>query len=388
MTLRGIVSERADTLPEEEIGSLLKIAAERKDIISLGPGEPDFTPPKHVINAACSAIKKGFTHYSPVEGRMELLQAISKKLKSENKIDVPPEQVVVTNGSNEAIMLSLLSIIDPGESCFVPDPGFLAFIPMVEMLNGYPISMPLRYEKDFQADVSDLKKLVEPKKTKAIIVNTPSNPTGTVFPKKVLEEIASFAVENNLLIISDEAYEKFVYDTNHISIGSLNGMANYVLTLQSFSKSYGMPGFRVGYAAGPSKIIKAMRYLHIFVSLSAPTPSQFAAVAALEGPQTSVKKHVDEYNKRRVFLTKRINELEGFECKEPQGAFYIFAKYDYKMKSREFASWLLKNAKVAVVPGADFGKYGEGFLRFSFATKLNLIEKAMDRIERATKKLK
>jgi aminotransferase len=204
-----------------------------------------------------------------------------------------------------------------------------------------------------------------------------------------MEEVAGFAIEYDLLIIADEAYEKLVYgDAKHISIGSLNGMEDRVLTLHSFSKTYAMPGFRLGYAAGNEKLIAAMAKLHLFTSLCAPTISQVTAIEALKGSQASVKKMVAEYDRRRKMIIKRLNEIPGFRCTEPKGAFYAFPNVSYyKMKSLKFAEWLLKNAKVAVVPGTEFGRMGEGFIRCSYATEYHKIWKAMDNIERAVKKL-
>lgn len=390
LPLRAIISERKTELPKAELGKLMKIAVERKDVISLGPGEPDFSPPKGVINAAKKALDRGFTHYSPVEGRKELREAIVKKLKHENGINVHPDDVAVTTGSNEAILLSLLTTVDPGEAVLVPDPGFVDFIPAIEMINGVALSVPILSSENWQLlPEAVLWQLKEPQRVRAIIVNSPNNPTGAVYTKKTLEEIADIAVEYDLLIISDEAYEKFVYGkAKHVSPASLNGMENYVLTLQSFSKSYGMAGFRVGYAAGPPKIIKAMNDLHVFTTLATPTMSQIAAVSALTGSQSDVKKHVSDYQKRRDFVCKRLNELDQFSCTVPDGAFYVFAKYVSNMCSLDFSHWLLKNAKVAVVPGKDFGRYGEGYVRFSYATDFEKIKKAMDRIERAVKFLK
>lgn len=388
MPLRSVISEREEELPKGELGELIKIAVEEKDVISFGPGEPDFTPPRHVITAVKKAVEKGYTHYSPPPGRIELLKEVAKKLKRENFIDVKTEEIIITTGSTEAILLSLICVVDPGESVLVPNPGFVAYLPTVELLNGNPISIPLSKENRFQIDTDEIKRLVKPKRTRAIIINTPSNPTGTVFNKKTLEGIADVAVDNDLLIISDEAYEKFVYKGKHISIGSLNGMKDYVLTLHSFSKTHGMAGFRVGYAAGPEKIIKAMRGLHIYTTISAPTVSQMAAIAALKGSQFHVRKNVKEYNRRRRFVVKRINEIKGFDCLEPEGAFYAFPKIGFKMSSLKFCKWLLKNAKVAVVPGSDFGRYGEGFVRFSYATSYDKIVKGMNRIESAVSKLR
>lgn len=384
--LRSIISERESELPEGEMEKLMKILVENKNIISLGPGEPDFSPPKHVINAVKKCAAK-YTHYSTSEGRKELREAIAKKLKKENKIDASRENIVVTCGSSEAIVLALMSVVDPGEAVLVPDPGFVAYIPSVEMLNGVPISIPSRMEDKWMVNPDAIKfQLKEPKRCRAIILNTPNNPTGAVYPRSILEEIAGIAIENDLLIISDEAYEKFVYNGKHISIGSLNGMEDYVLTLQSFSKTYGMAGFRVGYASGPEKIINAMRTLHVYTSLCAPTLSQMAALSALKGKQEYAK-HVKEYEKRRTFIHKRLNEIKGFHVSNPEGAFYAFAKYDFKMNSKQFCHWLIKNAKVSCVPGSDFGRYGEGFVRFSYATKFDKIKIAMDRIEKAVKKL-
>lgn len=388
--LRAIISEREAELPKGEMGRLLKMLVEKKGIISLGPGEPDFTSPKHVIAAAKRSLDKGFTHYSPVEGRKELREAIAKKLKKENRINAHPDDVLVTCGSNEAIMLALMASIDPGEAALIPDPGFVDYIPSVEMLNGAAISVPMRPNENWQIlPEAVLWQLKEPQRIRAIIINTPNNPTGAVYTKKTMEAIADIAIEYDLLIISDEAYEKFVYGkAQHISPASLNGMADYVLTLHSFSKTYGMAGFRLGYAAGPPKVIKAMTDLHLYSTICAPTVSQMAGLAALTGPQGDIKKHVSEYQKRRDYLHKRLNEMDAFTCVKPEGAFFIFAKYASNMRSVDFAHWLLEKAKVAVVPGRDFGRYGEGYVRFSFATAMPLIKKAADRIERAVKFLK
>jgi aminotransferase len=386
---RNLISERETELPVMTIGRLLHIAEEDKSVISLGPGEPDSSAPKNIIRAAKKALDKGFTHYSPAGGRADLKEAIIRKLKKDNHIHARPENIVVTTGSTEAIILGLMCTIDPGEGVMVPDPGFLAYKPTVEAINGMPISIPLHEEDGFQIDVERMEKAIVPEKTNVLILNSPSNPTGTVYSKKVLEEIAGFAVEYNLLIISDEAYEKLVYGgAKHVSIGSLNGMEDRVLTLQSFSKTYAMPGFRLGYAVGEEKLIAAMTKLHIFTTLCAPTLSQVTAIEALKGTQEPVRIMVKEYDRRRKMIIKRLNEIQGFRCGEPKGAFYAFPNISYyKMRSAKFAEWLLKNAKVAVVPGTEFGRMGEGFVRMSYATEYKKIEHAMDNIEKAVRKL-
>ncbi len=388
--LRDIISEREKELPVSTIGKMLKIASESKSIISLGPGEPDFVSPRNIIRAAKGALGKGMTHYSPVAGRTDFKEAVLRKLKKENGISAREENIIVTCGSTEAIMLALIATVDPGEGVMVPDPGFLSYKPTVEILNGMPISIPLEEGKGFQLDADVMERLVVPEKTRVLIINTPSNPTGTVLSRKTLEEVADFVVEHRLLVLSDEAYEKFVYrDARHVSMGSLNGMDKYVMTLHSFSKTYAMPGFRLGYACGPEEVIKAMVKLHVFSSLCAPTVSQVAGVEALRGPQGAVERMRREYDRRRRMIIKRVREVPGWSCLEPEGAFYAFPNVrSMGMKSLAVSEWLLKEARVATIAGTEFGRMGEGFLRLSYATAYEKIEKAMDRIERAVRKRK
>jgi aminotransferase len=385
--LRGIISEREKDLPVSTIGRMLKLAAESKSVISLGPGEPDFDSPGNVIRAAKRALDQGMTHYSPISGRTDFKRAILKKLKRDNGIEAGEENIIVTCGSTEAILLALIATVDPGEGVMLPDPGFLSYKPTVEVLNGIPISIPLMESGGFQLDVDVMEKLVIPEKTRVLIINSPSNPTGTVFSKKVLEEVADFVVEHKLLVISDEAYEKFVYgDAKHVSMGSLNGMDRHVLTLQSFSKTYAMPGFRLGYGCGPEEIVGAMTKLHVFSSLTAPTVSQVAAIEALKGPQGAVERMRREYDRRRKMIIKRIGEIPGWSCTEPQGAFYAFPNVkSMGMNSLKASEWLLKEARVATIPGTEFGRNGEGFIRLSYATSYEKIETAMNRIEGAVK---
>ncbi|MBS3055322.1 MAG: pyridoxal phosphate-dependent aminotransferase [Candidatus Aenigmarchaeota archaeon] len=385
--VRRVIAEREEELPTSEFVKIVKIAEERHDVISLGPGEPDFDTPKNIIKVAKKKLDQGFTHYTPIGGRSDTKKAIAKKLKKENKIDVNPEsQVIVTVGAKEAILLSLMSLVDPGEAVLIPDPGYLPYRSMADTITVEPLSVRLKMEDGFEYDIDEVKKVIEPKRTKAMILNSPSNPTGTVFTKKKLEEIADFAIDNSLVVISDEAYEKFVYDgSKHISIGSLNGMHNHVVSIFSFSKSYAMPGFRIGYACGPRDIIQAMTRLKMGTTLSTPTISQLAAIEALKGPQESVKRMVKEYDRRRRFMWRSLNEM-GMECLKPKGAFYMFPKIPRgRHNSTTFAHSLLHKTKVLVVPGTEFGKYGEGFVRMSYATSYQKIVKAMGRIEKVLK---
>ena len=387
--LRDIIAKREKELPIFTIGRFLQIAEERKDIISLGPGEPDFNAPKNVIAYAKKMLDKGYTHYSPVGGRTDLKKELVKKLKKENKIYCEEENIIVTTGSTEGLLLGMLCTLDPGEACLVPDPGFLAYRPTVEILNALPLSYPLRQEDGFQLNVDEIEKQIIPEKTKAIVLNTPSNPTGIVYSKKVLEEVADLAVEHNLLVLCDEAYEALVYDdARHVSIGSFNGLEDRVISFFSFSKTYAMPGFRLGYAVGPENIIEAMTKVHIFTSLCAPTISQVTAIEALRHGKKSVEKMRNEYNKRRKFVIKRLNEIQGLVCVEPKGAFYAFPNVaSFGKKSLALSEYILKKAKVAVIPGTEFGQNGEGFIRISYATKMHKIRIGLERIEGVLKRL-
>lgn len=380
-----IISERTQELPHTIFNKIISIS-KKKSVISLGPGEPDFSTPNNISTAGKRAIDRGYTHYTPSEGFRELREALAKKLKRFNHISVddPMDSICVTCGSTESLLLGLFSTIDANEQVLVPDPGFLAYRPMVEMIDAQAISYGLHEDNGFQLDIDAIKQLVTPR-TKAIVINTPSNPTGTVFNHSLIEELADLAVEKNLTVISDEAYESFTFDgEKHISIGSLNGMENYVISMFSFSKTYAMPGWRIGYTVASPKIIESMSRMHIYTSLCAPSISQMAALAAITGPQSSVKKMCQEYDRRRKFILKRLKNINCLEVKvQPHGAFYVFPRIrpPTHMKSEQFALWLLDKTGVVTVPGTEFGPAGEGFIRLSYATRMDLIEESMNRLE-------
>ena len=382
------LADRVKVIGTTKIEQSLRISEQHPDIISLGAGEPDFPAPPNVIKSAESFLEKGYTHYSPLQGRHELREELVKKLKRDNKVHVNPEQIIITCGSKEAILLSVLALVNPREEVVVPDPGYVAYRPIVELINGVAKSLPLREEDQFEVHPDILKKMIT-KKTRLIIINTPSNPTGTVLSKKILEEIADIAVEKNLMIMSDEAYEKLIYDNSkHVSIGSLNGMEDRVITIQSFSKTYAMCGFRVGYAIANENLIREMKEFKVCTTLSAPTFAQLAAVEALRNSSNYIKKMVKEYDRRRKMIVKRLNEIQKISCLTPKGAFYAFPNIkNFKMSSDKFADFLLKKAKVAVVPGSEFGKYGEGYIRLSYATAYDKIVEALDRTEKSLRKL-
>ena len=375
------LSERELQLPTLEFPKIFKRVLNDKSVISLGPGEPDFVTPKPLLDYAKKVVSKG-THYSEPQGMLELREAIVKKLRKDNKIKANPENVLVTCGSQEALFAALLTTIDPTEQVVLPSPGYLGYLPPVELVNGVPIFLKVDERDDFAVNPDRLKKLINRKKTKAIIVNSPSNPTGTVLSKKILEEIADIVVDNDVHLFSDEAYEKIVYDdAKHVSPGSLNGMEDYVTTFQTFSKSHAMCGFRVGYCVGPQRVIKDMIKVHHYITLTAPHTSQLVAVKALSLSDKYTNSMVKEYKRRRNLIVKRLNSM-GLSTPMPKGAFYTFSNMqNYGDSSSKFAKKLLDKAKVAVIPGSEFGPGGEGYIRCSFATDYKKIETAMDKVE-------
>ncbi len=378
------ISERETDLPDATIGKLLRLAIEDPSVISLAPGEPDFPAPIPIV-AFTKEFADQCNHYSPPGGRKELREAIVKKLEKENKITAHPEQVVVTCGSQEALLLATACTCDVGEEVIIPNPSFLGYLPTFELFNAFPVPLHLTAQNNWMMNPDELKYLIT-KKTRAIMINSPANPTGAVLDKKILEELADIAREHNIYIFSDEAYEKLIYEKKHISIGSLNGMEDYVVTFQTFSKSYAMCGYRVGYAVGPRLLMDAMTKTHMYSTIAAPTISQMVAAKALTIDKKYTDAMVKEYDKRRMFIVKRLNEM-GLPTATPHGAFYTFSDIrSVSDDSFRFASDLLHAAKVAVVPGKEFGSYGEGYVRCSYATALPKIEEAMNRLQKFVRK--
>ncbi|MFH0969978.1 MAG: pyridoxal phosphate-dependent aminotransferase [Candidatus Diapherotrites archaeon] len=380
-----IISERVQELPTSEFEEIMKIAKENPSVISLGPGEPDFNSPQPVITATQKALGEGKTHYASIPGIPELREAIAKKLKKENKIRLedPLHEVCVTAGSTEGLLMGLLSVVDAGEEVLVPNPSFLAYTPMVDLVTGNPTPYNLTDQDGFQIHPEEIEDKIT-NKTKAIILNTPSNPTGTVLSKKVLEEIADIAVEHELIVLADEAYEKFCFgNAKHHSIGALNGMHDYVLTFQSFSKTFAMPGFRIGYVAGHHELINKMSQIHIYTSLTTSTANQYGALKALELNKTYVEKMRKSYDTRRKLVLERIQELKTLHVEvKPEGAFYVFPRITTRERSTDYTHRMLKKAKVLMVPGNEFGTKGEGFVRISYATSTQKINEAFERLEK------
>ena len=380
---KHILSERVQQLPASEFDQILRISKENKNVISLGPGEPDFDAPKPVIDFTAKMLEAGKTHYSSTSGLAELKEAIAKKLAKDNHVHVedPQTEICVTAGSTEGLILGLMTIVDPGEEVFVPNPGFLAYTPMVDLVTGFAIQLPLVDTDGFQLHPEIIaEKCTE--KTRALILNTPSNPTGTVIKKKVLEEIADIIVEKDLIVLSDEAYEKFVFGKEkHVSFASLNGMFDHTLTLQTMSKSYAMPGYRIGYVAGHHELIAEINRIHIYTSLAPSTANQYGALKALQLPPSYVEKMRKSYAERRDLMLKLIHKTPSLHLeKEPEGAFYMFPRITEGKTSQQYAHDVLNRAQVLVVPGNEFGSKGQGFVRMSYATQKEKIQAAFERM--------
>lgn len=383
--MKSYVSKKMADLPVSGIRVIFEKAASMKDVIRLEVGEPDMDTPVHIREAAKRALDEGFTHYTSFNGIQELREAIAEKVKAENGIDADPaRQIIVTPGASSSLYCGTMSIVNPGEKVLIPDPGWPHYDACVRMAGGITERYPLLERNDFRPDLADLANRVD-KKTKALLINSPSNPTGAVFTRKDIEGIAEIAIENDLIVLSDEVYEKITYDNaEHISIASLPGMSGRTITINALSKTYAMTGWRIGYTVAPEEIVNQMAKLVLYTGTCANSIGQKAAVAALKGQQDSVYDMRREYKLRRDFLVKRLNEIEGMFCKLPEGAFYVFPNVEsYGMASTDCAMYLLEQGRVSTVPGTGFGECGEGHLRLSYAASLESLEKGVHRIQEA-----
>lgn len=385
-------STKMDSIPFSAIrkvfGEVEKLRAQGKDIISLGIGEPDFDTPTHISDAMVEATRNGATHYTANKGIVELREAIVEKLKVENNIEYDIEEIICTVGVAEAVYVVLSAFLDPGDEILVPDPSWLNYSHVPRLNGAEPILYPLVAENNFEIKVEELEKLVT-NKTKMIVVLDPSNPTGGVQRKETLEEVAKFAIKHDLLVVSDEIYEKLIYDDNvHYSIAAVPGMRERTIVLNGFAKSYAMTGWRLGYLAAPIELIPPMAKLHAYNVSNATSMVQYGGVAALKGTQEPMKAMVAEFTKRRDFMVKAINDIDGISCPNPGGAFYLFVDVrDTGMNAEEFTYYLLKEAGVAVVPGTAFGVRATHEVRISYATSMENLEKAVGNIKSAVEKL-
>ncbi|MFC2064005.1 pyridoxal phosphate-dependent aminotransferase [Chloroflexota bacterium] len=380
---RRFLSQRVADLKPSGIRKFFDIAATMKNVISLGIGEPDFITPKPILEAGIRSLQMGETHYTSNSGKIELREAISGNLKRLYGVEYDPnQQIIATVGVSEALYLALTAILDPGDEVIIPTPCFVSYQAEVLLAGGVPIEIPSLFENDFQLDPRKIEGAITPR-TKAIFIGYPNNPTGAVATRDVLLEVAKIAETHRLLVISDEIYDRLVYDFEHVCFPALTEyVKDHTVLLGGFSKDYAMTGWRIGYAAGPPEIIKGLVRVHQYTIMSAPTTAQDAAIEAVHSGDGYVKEMVAEYDRRRKLIVSGLNRL-GLTTFEPRGAFYAFPKITASgMDDTLFAETLLQEEHVAVVPGNAFGVGGEGFVRCSYATAYEKIEEALSRIER------
>lgn len=356
-----------------------KLAAGGQDIIDMGVGEPDFDTPKHIVEAGCSSLRMGETRYAPTAGIPELRRAIAEKLVRENSLPVTADDVVVTPGAKMAVFAAIQALLQEGDECALIGPSWVSYEPCVAFAGGR-VSWGKVNDNFMPENIAETIN----SKTRLIIVNSPSNPTGSVFDRKVLEEIRDLAVDHNLAVISDEIYEKIIYDREHISIGSFSGMEDKTVTINGFSKVYAMTGWRLGYLTGPKEIMKWVTRLLSHSVSQATTFVQSAGVAAMQGPQDEVASMVEEFRARRDMLVAGLKEL-GIPCSVPGGAFYLFPDVSALGGGDAFTDKLLKDALIAATPGSAFGPGGADYVRLSYAISQSRIKQALERIEKTVK---
>ena len=378
--MRNPLSKKIIEIEPSGIRKFFDVANEMKDAISLGVGEPDFDTPWRIREEGIFSLERGRTFYTSNAGLQELRDENCNYL--ERKIHVRYDsrhETLVTVGGSEAIDVGLRCMLDPGDEVLIPQPSYVSYLPCTVMADGKPVVIPLQYENEFKLTVEDLEKYISPR-TKVLIMPFPNNPTGSIMTKEDLEPVAEFVKEHDLYVISDEIYSELTYKTEHVSIASLPGMRERTIVINGFSKGFAMTGWRLGYCCGPETIIEQMVKLHQFAIMCAPTNSQYAAIEGLRNCDDEVEEMRKSYNQRRRFLMHEFARM-GLECFEPFGAFYVFPSIlEFNMTSEEFATRLLEEEKVAVVPGTAFGKCGEGFLRISYAYSLDDLKEALGRL--------
>jgi aminotransferase len=377
------LSKRVTGLKPSGIRKFFDIAATMKDVISLGIGEPDFTTPKSILEAGVRSLQAGETHYTSNAGKLELRRAIADNLKKLYGVGYDPvEEIIITVGVSEALYLVMNALLDPGDEVIIPTPCFVSYQAEVILAGGVPVEVPSCPENDFQLDPEQIRSAITAR-TKAIFVGYPNNPTGAVASRQVLVEVAKIAEEHNLLIISDEIYDRLVYNHEHVCVPALDDATRKrTILLGGLSKDYAMTGWRIGYACGPAEIIKGMVRIHQYTIMSAPTTAQDAALEALTNGEEYVLQMVAEYDRRRRFILDGFNRL-GLTTFEPHGAFYVFPNVSASgMDDETFAETLLREERVAVVPGNSFGPGGEGYVRCCYATSYEQIEESLHRMEK------
>ena len=365
------------------IRKFFDIVSEMPDAISLGVGEPDFDTPWHVVDEGIYSLEKGKTFYTSNSGLMELRKEICAWYQRKyGVVRKPATEALITVGGSEGIDLAIRALVSPGDEVIIPEPSYVSYVPCVALAGGVPVTISLKNENEFKLTPEELEEAITDK-TKALVLSFPNNPTGAIMTKEELEPIAELAIKHDLYVISDEIYSELTYgDAPHFSIAALPGMSERTIVVNGFSKAYAMTGWRLGYALAPELIAREMTKIHQFCIMCAPTTSQYAAVEALRNGDKDIAKMRESYDKRRHFLLKQF-EIMGLPCFEPKGAFYMFPCIkEFGMSSDEFATTLLKQEELAVVPGSAFGDCGEGFLRISYAYSIDELREAMDRMGR------
>ncbi len=380
------LSKTVTNLKASGIRKFFDIAATMDDVISLGIGEPDFTTPQPIIDAGIRSLQQGETHYTSNQGILELRQAIADHLARLYNVNYDPvNEIIATVGVSEALYLTFTALLEPGDEVIIPTPCFVSYQAEVALAGGKPVEVYTNMEDDFQPDPAVIEKAITPK-TRAILLGYPNNPTGAIASRETLEAIGRIAEKHDLVVISDEIYDRLVYEHAHVCFPSIPGMQERTILLGGFSKAYAMTGWRIGYAAGPAGLIQGLVRIHQYSVMSAPTISQFAALEALKVGEPYVEEMRVEYNRRRQLIHQGMNAL-GLPTFEPHGAFYVFPSiHNTGLDDEAFAEKLLLEEKVAVVPGSAFGDAGSGFVRCSYATSYALLEEALEKIGRFLKR--
>jgi len=381
---RRFLSRRMDRIPEFSLTKFFELASGMEGVISLGIGEPDFVTPSVLTEAGIASLRAGKTGYTVNAGLPELREALSNYLESLYGLRYnPADEILFTIGVSEAFTLALMAIVDPGDEVIIPEPSFVSYEPVVAMAGGNPIPVATYMEEDFQVRASDIETAITDR-TKAILISYPNNPTGAVMDREHLLAVAELAEKHDLLVISDEIYDRLVYGVEHIPFATLPGMWERTVHLGGFSKSHAMTGWRLGYVAAPAPLLEGMLRLHQYAIMTAPTPAQYAALEALRNPsaEDAVREMIEAYDARRKVIVNGLNSI-GLKTFEPHGAFYAFPSVEVTgMNGEEFSRKLLEEERVAVVPGSAFGIGGENFVRCSYAASMEDIEEALERMRK------
>ena len=382
-------SERLMNVPESGTVAIANLVSQLKqegvEIISFSMGEPDFGTPDNIKEACVRSLNEGFTHYTPSMGIPELRKAIAEKTVRDNKINCTAKNVLVTP-TKQALFMIALAYLNPGDEVILPDPAWVSYDAVIRLAGAKTVYVPTKFEDNFCMS-ADMMASAVTERTKMVILNSPSNPTGSVMPRETLKGIADLCKEKDIMVLSDEIYEHIVYEGEHVSIGSLDGMFDRTLTISGLSKTYAMTGWRLGWLVAPEKDIAAINKLQAHSITCCTSFTQPAAVEALKGTQEHRIKMVAEFKKRRDLALDLLREIKGIECNRPEGAFYLFPKYSHKISSEDLAMYLMKEAHVAITPGSAFGPAGEGFFRLSYAASEEHIIKGIGNIKNALSKL-